>query len=149
MDIERLKAVGPKRRGAHVWPAAQRLIERHLEDGQDFEQMVKGWSNYATHCRQTGSDGTEFVLMARTFFGRDMHWLEWCEMDMRTPQQKRQDEQWEALEMRAKALGFSTVDRSKGLTLVDHVIKEKERERERSGVSGQVVELAAMKRVAR
>jgi hypothetical protein len=134
MDIEKLKAVGPRRRGSHVWKAVERQIARHLTDGEDFEQMVLGWQNYARHCRQTGSDGTEFVMMARTFFGRDMHWQEWAEMDTRTPRQKAEDAEWADLERRAKALGFNTVDRSRGYAVARHAVEEAERANERKVV---------------
>ncbi len=128
MDIEKLKAVGPTRRGSHVWKAVERLIARHLSDGEDFEQMVLGWQNYARHCRQTGSEGTEFVMMARTFFGRDLHWQERAEMDVRTPYQKQQDAEWAALEARARALGFNTVDRSRGLSVARAAVERAERD---------------------
>jgi hypothetical protein len=128
MDIEKLKAVGPRRRGSHVWKAVERQIARHLIDGEDFEQMVLGWQNYARHCKQTGSDGTEFVMMARTFFGRDMHWQEWAEMDTRTAYQIAQDLEWEGLERRAKAMGFNTVDRSRGLSVARAAVEKAERE---------------------
>lgn len=140
MDIERLKAVGPKRRGSHVWKAVERLIARHVEDGEDFELMVTGWQNYARHCRQTHSDGTEFVMMARTFFGRDMHWHEWAEMDLRSPQEIALDAKWAALEVRARRLGFNTVDRSRGYSVAERAVEQAERMAER-----RVVEQAGLR----
>lgn len=140
MDIERLKQVGPKRRGSHVWVAAQRLIERHIEEGADFEQMVKGWENYARHCKQTRSDGTEFVMMARTFFGRDRHWEEWAEMDLRTPAEIAQDRRWADLQVRAERMGFTTVDRSRGFDVARNAIESEERKR-----ASNVLQLAGLK----
>ncbi len=134
MDIEKLKAVGPTRRGSHVWKAVERLVARHIADGEDFEQMVLGWQNYARHCRQTGSEGTEFVMMARTFFGRDMHWLEWAELDLRTPAQVAQDTKWAALEDRARALGFNTVDRQRGYDVALRAVEQAERDNARKVV---------------
>lgn len=90
--------------------------------------MLKGAQNYRIHCGRKQIEGTEFVMMAKTFFGRDMHWVEWAEMDLRTPHQIAQDTEWEALEARAHALGFRTVDRSRGLTVARYAIEQAERQ---------------------
>lgn len=133
--LDQLKAAYPARRGGQVWPAVIRLVTRHFEDGCEFEPMLKGAQNYRTYFARRGELGSEYVMMARTFFGRDMHWLEWAEMDMRTPAEIALDAKWEALEARARALGFKEVDRSRGLATVEYAIKHQEDQRKLRVVS--------------
>lgn len=129
--LQQIKAVYPKRSGAQVWTAVERLVARHLSEGHDIETMIRGAENYRIHCARKNMERTEYVMQARTFFGRDQHWIEWAEMEMRPPAQIAQDAKWAALEERARALGYNTVDRSRGYDVALRAVEQAERENER------------------
>lgn len=61
----------PKRSG-QGWVRAGQQIERHLQNGESWDEMLVGANNYRKHCARSG----EFVRMAQTFFGPNMWWLE-------------------------------------------------------------------------
>jgi hypothetical protein len=124
--LEELKGLYPRRDGAQGWSAVERLLNAHSEVGDEVS-IVKGTQNYAIHCGRKGMTGTEYVMQARTFYGRDRHWQEWSEMDLRSPAQKAEEREWEQLLVRAKALGFTTVDRSRGLQVARYAIEQAER----------------------
>lgn len=126
--IGALKAEMPKRDGGHGWGAVPRLIGTYTQE-EEWPALILGVKNYAQECRRRGKLGTEFVMQAKTFFGRDRHWEEYADMDMRTPAEIALDNQWAHLEARAKALGFKEVDRSRGLATVEYAIKAEEDKR--------------------
>ena len=125
--VSELKRLYPKRDGAHGWSAVQRLLNSHTTD-EDRYSIVLGTKNYAIHCGRKQMTGTEYVMQARTFYGRDRHWQEWSEMDLRSPAQIASDREWAALEARAKALGFTTVDRARGLQVARYAIEQAEKQ---------------------
>lgn len=127
--IRKLKALYPKRDGGLGWGVVPRLLEKALANGADVERIELGTANYARHCQKKGIAGTEFVQQARTFYGQGQWWEEWADMDTRSPAEIALDKQWQALEARAKALGFKEVDRSKGLTVVEYAIRKEEEKR--------------------
>jgi hypothetical protein len=104
--LEQLKAVYPKRDGTHVWSAVPRLVSQALASGAEWDRMFQGAKNYAIHCQRKGMVGTEWVMQARTFVGRDWHFDEWCDQDMRSPAEKAADRAREALLLRAAKAGF-------------------------------------------
>jgi len=69
---QQLLKVYPKRQG-QGWVDAKRWIEKHLDNGEDWDEMLFGANAYRLHIVKTG----EFVKMARTFFGPQMFWLEY------------------------------------------------------------------------
>ena len=73
---QQLMKVYPKRKG-QGWVKAGKQIEKHLANGEDFEEMLRGADNYRRHCAESG----EFVRMAQTFFGPNMWWLEFEDDD--------------------------------------------------------------------
>lgn len=66
----------PKRNG-QGWMRAKAQIERHLQNGESWDEMVLGANNYRKHIAVSG----EFVRMAQTFFGPNMWWLEFLESE--------------------------------------------------------------------
>lgn len=131
--IAQLRALYPKRDGAQGWSAVQRLLNAYTVES-DSDALITGTKNYAIHCGRKAMVGTEYVMQARTFYGRDCHWREWSELDIRSPAQKAQDTAWEQLQARAEALGFTTIDRSRGLDVARRAIETEERNR-----AGQVL----------
>jgi hypothetical protein len=73
---KQLQAVYPKRNG-QGWVKAGQQIQKHLQDGESFDDMLIGADNYRKHCAVSG----EFVRMAQTFFGPNMWWLEFMEFE--------------------------------------------------------------------
>ena len=76
--IAQLKAIYPKRDGGQVWPAVSRLIPCYVQP-DEWDRVVQGTKNYAIYCQRKGQLGTDFVMMARTFYGRDRHCNKKCE----------------------------------------------------------------------
>ncbi len=56
---------------------AGKQIAKHLDNGESFEEMLKGADNYRRYIAESG----EFVRMAQTFFGPNMWWLEYDDAD--------------------------------------------------------------------
>ena len=59
----------PKRRALRAWQARRRA-------GVPADELLAGVERYAACCLATAKTGTEFVLQAATFFGRDAHYAE-------------------------------------------------------------------------
>lgn len=129
--MAQIKSVYPNRRGEQGWAKLRTIIPRRIAEGHDFETMLKGAANYRRHCEQKGDIGGEFVKRAETFFGPGLYFEEWAEMDLRTPHQIAQDAKWADLEGRARAMGFNTVDRSRGYEVALRAVEQVERENER------------------
>jgi len=104
--LEQIRSAYPKRDGGNGWHALPRLVGQALANGATWERMIAGVKNYAIHCQRKGMVGTEFVLQARTFLGRDWHFDEWADQDMRSPAEKAADRAREALLLRAAKAGF-------------------------------------------
>lgn len=126
--IEILKTSYPKRDGDQGWIKVRSLVPRRIIEGHSWDVILKGCRNYALHIRRKGDEGTEFVRRASSFFDQYALFAEYADMDMRPPAEIAQDAKWTALEARAKALGFTTVDRSHGFSVAETAVLEKERE---------------------
>lgn len=82
MTPEQFKALRdayPKRKGDQGWGAVRRQIPRHIENGESWEEMIRGAHNYRKFCAENQED-TRFIKQARTFYGPDLWWHEWQEM---------------------------------------------------------------------
>lgn len=124
--LAQLKAAYPRRDGGNVWSAVPRLITTYAPDA-DWNEMLLGTQNYYRHCGRKEMIGTCWVMAARTFYGRDLHWQEWATMDLRTPAQIADDTRWQRLEDRARALGFKEVGRERGYSVALAAIEQAER----------------------
>ncbi len=127
--LKQLKEAYPKRDGNNVWSAVPRLIATYAPDA-DWNEMLLGTQNYYRHCGRKAMIGSEYVMQAKTFYGRDLHWQEWATLDLRTPQQIAEDTRWRQLEDRARALGFTTVDRVRGYSVALSAVEAAERTRD-------------------
>src|SRR6266852_6336930 len=68
----------PKRDGGNPKVQARQQWDRRIAEGVTEKAMLAGMQRYAAWCEATGKINTEFVLMARTFFGRERHFeLPW------------------------------------------------------------------------
>jgi hypothetical protein len=82
MDLEvmaSIKAAYPRRDGGQNWVGAQRQCDFRLRSGHTTGQLLIGAGNYAAKVRDEGKEGTRYVMMAATFFGRDLHFMEYQE----------------------------------------------------------------------
>ena len=105
--LEQLRSIYPKRDGGGAAPkAVTRLVESAIANGAQWERILKGAENYRIHCGRKGMTGTEYVLMLQTFVGRDWHFEEWADQDMRSPVEKAADRARETLMLRAAKVGF-------------------------------------------
>lgn len=66
----------PKRAGGNSKAAAWKAWKARLKDGATVEVLMAGVRRYAGYVRATGSEGTQFVKQAATFFGPDRHFEE-------------------------------------------------------------------------
>lgn len=65
----------PKRSGSNPKKKAAEAYGARLREGVDPSHLSAGVIRYAHYCFETGKLGTEFVMMAATFFGPDQHYL--------------------------------------------------------------------------
>lgn len=126
--LSQLRSTYPKRNGGGAAPrAVERLVNAAIANGAKWERILLGAKNYSSHCGKGGKVGTEYVMMLQTFVGRDWHFEEWADMDLRSPAQKAEDTEWDRLQIRVEALGFTVMDRSVGMHEVRRVIEAAER----------------------
>jgi hypothetical protein len=104
--LAQLRETYPQRDGGQGWGAVPRLVDAAISNGASWDRILLGAKNYAKHCRRRGEEGTSFVLQCRTFVGRDRHFEEWADKDMRTAAQVAEDRAKQALLHRAEAVGF-------------------------------------------
>jgi len=67
----RFKTAYPKRGGNQPWARARRAINARLKEGVEWFDILAGVTRYAAFCEKTGKVGTEVVMQAATFVGRD------------------------------------------------------------------------------
>jgi hypothetical protein len=106
--LDQLKRAYPRRTGGQGWGALSRLIPGILRCGATFEQLRTAADSYRAHCDREGLSGTNFVMQARTFFGRDGWWQESYEPEAqpKLPHQIALERRWQALKDRADQTGF-------------------------------------------
>lgn len=76
-----IKQEYPRRAGGNGWKAVERLVPKAISDGATWEDILAGTKGYARYVRSSGKNGSEFVRMARTFFGPDCWWEEFIEAE--------------------------------------------------------------------
>jgi hypothetical protein len=59
----------PKRAGNNPKDKAVQAYKARVSEGHAPAEIIDGVGRYAAFCRQTGKEGTEFVLQAKTFLG--------------------------------------------------------------------------------
>ncbi len=75
-EFEQAWQAYPKRAGGNPKAAAWKAWKARIKDGTNSEVMLAGVKRYAGYVRATGSEGTQFVKQAATFFGPDRHFEE-------------------------------------------------------------------------
>jgi hypothetical protein len=129
--FEQLRAAYPKRDGGQGYADGRKQLLKRFDEGHTFETVLQGIQNYAIFCGRKQMVGTSYVMQFATFCGPGLWFCEYAEMDIRSPAQKLQDAEWQDLEERARQLGFTTVDRSRGITVARIAIEQAERANER------------------
>lgn len=74
--VERLKAIYPKRSGSQPWGRAAKALGARLSEGHSENDILAGAERYAKFARETGIEGTTYVLQAATFCGPDKLFLD-------------------------------------------------------------------------
>jgi hypothetical protein len=74
--LDAMKAVYPKRAGAQPWGRAEKAIAARLREGVSEIEILDGASRYAAFAKETGIDGTAYVMQVATFCGPEKHFLE-------------------------------------------------------------------------
>lgn len=74
-EFERVWAAYPVRPG-NPKRAAYNCYQRRISEGHSRQDILSGVERYARYCDATQATGKPFVMMARTFFGPDLHFLE-------------------------------------------------------------------------
>ena len=73
-DFENLWAIYPKRAGGNPKNRAFRAFCARQKEEVGYFRIERGVQRYKSFCEATGKIGTEFVMQAATFFGRDDHY---------------------------------------------------------------------------
>lgn len=122
--LAQLRAAFPKRDGGGDGKRiVTRLVEKAISEGATWERMLLGAQNYNRWCGRKGATGTEWVMMLQTFVGKDWHFDDWADKDIRTRQQIAEDERWKAVEAAAKELGFTEVKRDRGIEVAETAVR--------------------------
>lgn len=115
--------------------------------GATWDRILAGTRAYKAHCDKTGKTGTELVKQARTFFGPQMYFDEWADMQpIQTPRERAEAGRWEALRVRAAACGFRAPTAVESPDVYETAMRQVERERAAypqpaSGGPGNVVSM--------
>lgn len=75
-EFERIWQGRPRREGTDSKRKASQACNARRKEGYTWEQMSDGLLRYKAFVEAKGKLGTEFVMMASTFFGPDRHFLE-------------------------------------------------------------------------
>lgn len=70
-ELASIKAEYPKRAGDNQWQKARKCLNARLAEGHSLEDILAGVRRYANFCKHTGKVGTEFVMQASRFLGKD------------------------------------------------------------------------------
>lgn len=70
-ELASVKALYPKRAGDNPWPKARKCLSARLQEGHSMEEILEGVRRYANFCKHTEKLGTEFVMQAARFLGKD------------------------------------------------------------------------------
>lgn len=75
--FERAWSEYPKREGDNPKRPALRAWRARIGDGEDPQEMLGATIAYRRRVRADGKDGTEYVMMARTFYGPDLRYRDY------------------------------------------------------------------------
>ena len=75
-EFDKLWDSYPKRGGSHSKLEALKQWQARLKQGHSADAMQLGVDAYHAHLAATGKLGTEYVKMARTFLGPNLHFLD-------------------------------------------------------------------------
>ena len=88
-DFKNLWAFYPKRLGTNSKQKAYRCYKARLKEGHTHEELLASTVAYQAFCRESGKLGTEYVMSASVFYGRDKHFLTNWEEQINAAKQQR------------------------------------------------------------
>jgi len=97
-EFELLWQLYPKRGGGNSKAKAFKGYTARIKAGYSRSDIGEGLQRYKNFCTKTNKIGTEFIMMAATFFGRDEHFLEEWDLPV--------EAKAETIEDKAKRLGL-------------------------------------------
>jgi len=87
MNLTLYGLLHPKRAGGNSKAAAFRQVQARLKQDTPFSLIESGTMAYKAYCEATDKIGTEYIMMAATFFGRD----EWFAEPWDLPIEKKKE----------------------------------------------------------
>lgn len=76
VDFEVAWKAFPGKAGGNPKGEAYAQYKARVKEGAATESLLSGVQRYAAYIRVTGDEGTKFVQMGKTFFGKGRHWEE-------------------------------------------------------------------------
>jgi len=98
-EFELLWQIYPKRGGGNSKAKASKAYNARIKGGYSQADIGEGLQRYKQFCVQTNKIGSEFIMMAATFFGQDEHFMEEWLLPI--------EETKETVETKAKRLGIT------------------------------------------
>jgi len=88
-EFKNLWSFYPKRLGTNSKQKAYRCYKARLKEGHTVEELFASTVAYQGFCRESGKLGSEYVMGASVFYGRDKHFLtNWEEQSNAAKQQR-------------------------------------------------------------
>lgn len=84
-----VKSHYPKRKGTQPWRAGRRHFVARVREGETIMRLTKGTAKYYDHCYLEGMIDTPWVLQVSTFFGKEKHYANFENVDVRAAAAKR------------------------------------------------------------
>lgn len=96
-EFEELWSIYPKRVGSNPKRSAYIAYQARIKAGETFSVLRDGTVAYRAYCDAKGDTGTEYVMQAVRFYGRNQEYLnEWIAPAPKAPTPKT-DAEWLAL----------------------------------------------------
>lgn len=135
----------PKRDGGNGGPARIKRLMAVAVQNLPWEHILEAARKYRIWCGRKGMTGTSYVMMLSTWLGRDEHYIEWYEFDLRDPAKIAEDAERRDLAARAAQLGFKEIAWEHGLPVVKRAIEAEEVKRLAQQAGERGVELPRMR----
>ena len=71
-----IRAVYPRRAGSQRWQDAEKAYHARIREKWPHAEILEGVLRYAGFIRTSGKEGTEYVMQAATFLGKNRQFLE-------------------------------------------------------------------------
>ncbi|MCY4428904.1 MAG: hypothetical protein OXC11_00725 [Rhodospirillales bacterium] len=92
-ELARLRDAYPVRAGTQSWDDARTVIAARLAEGVSLKDLAEGTTRYCRHCERQSIVGTQFVMTASRFYGKERHYAQTWQPEQKpsTPEPERTD----------------------------------------------------------